>query len=126
MAADPLEHTHSDRSMPPASRRKTSPERLVGRVSSRATSPRLSPDRGAADSWPAVASIALYGLKTPLHLLDDLIDAEARGSLAWRVVLERRKELTNDGRSGDDDAGSVRHQPVIVGVGGDVGTLVRI
>jgi len=34
-------------------------------------------------------------LKDLLHLLDELIDAEARWPLTWRILLERLKELAH-------------------------------
>src|SRR5262249_45009487 len=55
-----------------------------------------------------------------------LIDAEARWPLAWRIVFECRQELANDRRTGHNYAGSVRHQPVIICIGSDIGALIGI
>src|SRR3954468_4826274 len=72
------------------------------------------------------ALAVLPGVHLPLKLLDHLIDAEARWPLARRIVFEGRKERAYDCRGRNKDAGSIRHQPVVVGVRRDVSAFVRI
>ena len=60
-----------------------------------------------------------------MQLLQHLIDGEARRLLPWRKVLEGRQELADIGLRRDQHEGVIE-QPVVVGVRGDVGALVRI
>src|SRR5262245_44098781 len=80
--------------------------------------------------FPAIGHAAPIGttrvIEASLHLLDDLVDAEARRPLARRVFLESLQELTNHGGTDLYCAGSIRNEPVVIGVGGDIGSLIGI
>src|SRR5262249_5821050 len=78
------------------------------------------------------ASLALPQLRPALvtrgallQLLENLVDAEARGFLARRVVLEGREEFGDIGLGRHHQEGVVQ-QPVVIGVRGDVGALEGI
>jgi hypothetical protein len=51
---------------------------------------------------PRFLLLRLRRLQTLLHLLDNLVDAEALGTLTWRIVLERRQELPDHGLNYDE------------------------
>src|SRR5215813_11371222 len=51
-------------------------------------------------------------LEASLHLLDELIDAEARRPLTRWILVERGEEWADDGGRRDEYACSVRHEPV--------------
>ena len=72
------------------------------------------------------SDLLIGGLEAFLHFLDELIDAETRRPLARRVLLEGRQKFAHDGWRRDEWTGSVRHKPIVVGVGGNVGPLVGI
>src|SRR5262249_35929837 len=59
------------------------------------------------------------------HPVNNLIDGEAGCSLAGREVLERLEELADHGRRGKDQVDVVQF-PIVVGVGCDVGSFVRV
>src|ERR1700733_1146395 len=65
-------------------------------------------------------------LKTPLHLFNHLIDAEARRPLARRKLLEGGEEFTHKPWRRNEHTRSVRHEPVVVGVRGDIRALVGV
>src|SRR5258705_9172659 len=65
-------------------------------------------------------------LKAPLHLLHELVDAEARWPLARRILLEGGQEWRHDGLRRDEWTRSVRYEPVIVGIRRDIGAFVGI
>src|SRR5215472_12773747 len=88
--------------------------------------PRSQNCRPAGGCVLSLAADARGRLKAALHLLDDLVDREARWPLARRVVLEGREELTDDGLRGIEDASGVSYGPVVVGVGCDIGPLVGV
>src|SRR6185437_10456417 len=71
------------------------------------------------------SSVAAWS-KASLHLLHKLIDTKARWALTRRVVLKRGEELRHDRLGSDKRPGGIRHKPVIVSVGSDVGALIRI
>src|SRR5262245_59423738 len=60
-----------------------------------------------------------------LHLLQYLIEVEAGRLLSLGIVFERRQELADD-RLRRDKREGVIHDPIVVGVGGSIGALVRI
>src|SRR5882757_2027186 len=70
--------------------------------------------------------LLLRRFKAPLHLFDDLVDAEARWPLTWRILLERCQEVANDRLGREDDERAVGHEPVPVGIRRDIRALVRI
>jgi hypothetical protein len=61
-----------------------------------------------------------------LHLLHELIDAEARRSLTRRIFLECRQKRAHDRLRRDEYARSVGHQPVVVGIRRDIRALIRV
>src|SRR4029450_9467185 len=61
-----------------------------------------------------------------LHFLDELIDAEARRSLTRRKFLKRGQKRAHDRGSGDERSGTVRYEPVVVGVRRDIRPLVGV
>src|SRR5215510_10961363 len=71
--------------------------------------------------------VPLWGLLASglLHLLHDLVQVEGGRLLPLRVLLERRQELGNEGLGGHEHERAV-HDPVVVGVRGDVRPLVRV
>lgn len=74
----------------------------------------------------AMQRLLHVGFEASLHLLDDLVDAEARRPLARRIVLECSEEFSRHGRCGEEDSSAVGHQPVVVGVRGNIGSLVGV
>src|SRR4051794_13187995 len=59
------------------------------------------------------------------QFLHHLIDGKTRRLLSRWVILERRQKLANDRLCGDQEE-YVIHQPVIIGIRGDIGTLVGV
>src|SRR5262244_2616898 len=64
-------------------------------------------------------------VEASLHLLDHLVDAETRRTLARRIVLERLKELADRRQHAVQDPG-VGHEPVVIRVRGNIGPLVGV
>src|SRR5271156_753661 len=90
------------------------PMQLPSRMATAAVSNQfLSRRIGASCCWPDQS--LLRGLKAPLHLLDQLVDAEARRPLARRIVLERREEFAGNGLRRDERGRTVAHEPIVVG-----------
>src|SRR5262245_41234545 len=69
--------------------------------------------------------LVLVTRRALMHLLEYLVDAEARGFLTWRIVLEGREEFGDIGLGRHHQEGVIQ-QPVVIGVGGDVGALEGI
>src|SRR5262249_4210822 len=70
----------------------------------------------SADWLGAITSVLAVAL---CHLLQDLVDPEARGLLSWRVILKRRREFLDDGLRPQKRV-VVVEVPVPIGARGDV------
>ncbi len=70
--------------------------------------------------------VAADRLEAPAHLLDDLIDAEARRPLTRRIVFEAVHESGHDRLRRDERRRPIRHEKIVVGVRGDVRTLIGV
>src|SRR5262249_29865367 len=82
--------------------------------------------RSSASSAARVTAAAAGLLPVAfLQLLPDFVQVEARRLLPLRVVLERHQELAYESLGGHEYERMV-HDPVVVGVRGDVRPLVRI
>src|SRR6266850_7387574 len=65
-------------------------------------------------------------LKASLHLLDELVDAEARGPLTRWIFLEGSQKWAHEGLRREEWGRTVAHEPVVVGVRRNVGALVGV
>src|SRR5690348_2281868 len=74
----------------------------------------------------SLAAVVRQTVKAALHLLDDLVDREARRPLARRIVLEGGQELGDQRLHREHDRPGVPHHPVVIAVRGDVGPLIGI
>jgi hypothetical protein len=80
----------------------------------------------AQDKAYAAMTDVGQAVKASLHLLDDLVDAEARWSLARRILLKGCQELADQRLYCEADRPGVPYHPVVVAVRRDVGPLIRV
>src|SRR6266850_1471316 len=65
-------------------------------------------------------------LEAPLHLLNELVDAEARWPLTGWILFERGKEGSHHRLGRNEWAGTVRHEKVVESVRRDVRALIGV
>src|SRR6186997_1701400 len=84
-------------------------------------------DRCVGRHAPTGASVSLVRwFQALLHLLDQLIDAEARWPLTGRKLLKGGQKWSHDGLRREEWRRSIRHEEVVEGVRGNVRALVRV
>jgi hypothetical protein len=70
--------------------------------------------------------LLVCSLEALLHSLDELVDAKTRRPLTRRILFERLEKFAYHCRGREERTCSVRHEPIVVGIRGDVRTLVGV